>query len=229
MRLAETRTRAPCRRTDPAQATEPDTVMSIRRATLPALACLVFAASCGSTKEAKSQELDQGRWLAPSLLLKQQLDDEAARLPYTRGIERIEQIRWFASIGEPAYETLLEMIADPREEVASAAFAALGATGDRRLVDPLREADWQADTRGSDLKLERARTMVRLGDWSEIPTLISGLEDERVYVRGLAIEALAEATGETLSFDARSDSTSREIAVDRWERWWLKYSGDPLR
>lgn len=189
----------------------------------------LLTAGCQSTKEAKVSEVDEGRWLMPSMLLEQQLDDEASRLPYTRGIERIEQIRWFASIGEPAYDTLFDLLSNESEEVASAAFAAFGASGDRRLVDPLREADWSEETRGQDLKLERARTMVRLGDWTEIPTLILGLEDDRVYVRGLAIEALREATGEMLGFDARGGETERELGVAAWERWWLKYSGDPLR
>lgn len=186
-------------------------------------------ASCTSTKEAKASDVDEGRWLAPSLLLQQQLDDEASRLPYTRGIERIEQIRWFASIGEPAYETLFRMIGDENEAVSSAAFAALGASGDRRLVEELRLIDWKPDSRSADLKLERARTLVRLGDWSEIPTLIHGLSDERVYVRGLAIEALREATGEDFAFDPRGGETNRELGIDSWKRWWLKYSGDPMR
>lgn len=184
---------------------------------------------CSSTKEVKANDVSEGRWLSPSLLLEQQLDDEAARLPYTRGIERIEQIRWFASIGEPAYDTLFELIASDSEEVASAAFAALGASGDRRLVDPLRKAEWQAESRGMDLGLERARTLVRLGDWSEIPTLIHGLADERVYVRGLSIEALREATGNDFSFNPRGDETELELGRAAWERWWLKYSGDPIR
>lgn len=185
--------------------------------------------ACSTSREAQVQASTPTGWLKPSPLLRQQLDDQASRLPWTRGLERVELIRWFASVGEPAYERLFEMLVDPREDVAAAAFAALGITGDKRLVTPLLEADWGPNREGTDLELERARTLVRLGCWDPMPSLIRGLEDERLYTRALCIDALKEATGQTFDFDPRGSDSSREIAQDRWERWWLKYSGDPLR
>ncbi len=202
--------------------------MSISRTVL-SLATLLVLASCSSTKQVSQSEPAKGRWLTPSPLLRSQLQDEADQLPYVRSIERLELIRWFAGVGEPAYETLLGLLSDPRDEVAAASFAALGITGDRRLVDSIRAADWEPIERTHDLKLERARTLVRLGDWREIPMLIEGLSDERRFTRRLAITALLESTGEDLGYDEDSTETSREIAIAAWERWWLKYSGDPLR
>jgi HEAT repeat protein len=196
-----------------------------------ALLALAFAPllACSSPREAAVQTSESIGWLKPSPLLRQQLDDQASRLPWTRGLERVELIRWFAGVGEPAYERLLEMVADPREDVAAAAFAALGITGDKRLVTPILAAEWAADRENSDLGLERARTLVRLGCWDAMPNLIHGLGDERLYTRALCIDALKEATGQTFDFDPRGSESSREIGQDRWERWWLKYSGDPLR
>ena len=55
-------------------------------------------------------------WVQPSPLLVQQIDDEVKRLPWTRGYERLEQIRWFASVGEAAYTTLLLLAEDERDE-----------------------------------------------------------------------------------------------------------------
>jgi hypothetical protein len=191
--------------------------------------CVVLSCACASSKSAPVVAGGPASWLKPSPLLRQQLDDEAARLPWTRGLERVELIRWFASIGEPAYSKLFELLEDPRQDVAAAAYAALGVTGDKRLVTPLLEVPWTDAQKGTDLELERARTLVRLGCWQEIPTLIRGLADERLYTRALCIDALSEATGQTLDFEARGSASSREIARERWERWWLKYSGDPLR
>ncbi len=194
-----------------------------------ALFTLALVTGCGSTRDAREGKPSAANWLTPSPLLEQQMVDEAARLPWTRGIERIEQIRWFASIGEPAYETLLELSADPRDDVAAAALSALGATGDRRLVEHIRTADSQSGARGRDLRLERARTLLRLGDWSEVPVLIEGLGDSRVYTRALAIQALQEASGESHGFDPRGDDGSREKSLERWKRWWLARTGDPIR
>lgn len=190
---------------------------------------LALAAACSSTKDAKESRPKPGAWLTPSPLLEQQMVDEAARLPWTRGIERIEQIRWFAAVGEPAYETLLALSADPRDDVAAAALSALGATGDRRLVEPIRAADHNSVSRGMDLRLERARTLLRLGDWSDVPVLVEGLMDERVYTRALSIQALEEATGERHGFDPRGMDDERAKSLERWKRWWLARTGDPIR
>ncbi len=196
---------------------------------LPLVSLTLVTGCLGSggskTEEMKASDRD---WLQPSPILEEQIKDEAARLPWTHGFERLEQIRWFASIGEPAYPSLLELANDERDDVAAAALAALGASMDRRLVSSLQELDWVDERRGSDLELEYARTLVRLGDWSELPVLIRGLKDERLYTRSLCAEALKEATHETHGYNPRAEATERELAVERWERWWLSRSGEGI-
>jgi HEAT repeat protein len=201
--------------------------MNCRTNTLRAASLLLLLGlgSCASTP--KSDVVDSG-WIQPSPILRQQITDEAHRLPWTHGFERLEQIRWFASVGEPAYPALLELSIDPREDVAAAALTALGATLDRRLVPAIQDLPWPESRRGGDLGLERARTLVRLGDWRELPTLIGGLRDQRLYTRSLCLDALREATHETLGFDPRATEEERERAIERWEIWWLKRSGEGL-
>ncbi len=195
---------------------------------------LLFLAGLGScsspsgTARPVSAASPTSPWIRPSPLLRQQIEDEAERLPWTHGFERLEQIRWFATIGEPAYEKLLVLASDPREDVAAAALAALGATLDRRLVPHIRSLPWSSEREQSDLGLERSRTLLRLGDWSGIPILIAGLRDERLYTRALCLDALQEATHETLDYDPRSEPNVRETAVKRWEEWWGSRSGDDL-
>lgn len=169
----------------------------------------------------------KGPWIQPSPILRQQIEDEATRLPWTHGFERLEQIRWFASVGEPAYPKLLELVEDPRDDVAAAALAALGATLDRRLVPHLQNVPWGSQ-RNPDLQLERARALVRLGDWSQIPTLIEGLSDSRLYTRSLCDEALREATHENFGFDPRAPEDRRQQAIDDWNEWWLSRRGEGL-
>jgi hypothetical protein len=166
-------------------------------------------------------------WLEPSPALRAQIEDEAKRLPWTHGMERIETIHWFASVGEPCYPTLLDMVLDPRPDVAGAALAALGATKDSRLVEPLRELPWP-DAEDSDLALERARTLLRLGDWQMVPHLVKGLRDDRMMTRALCIQALHEATRERFNFDPRGEPAAREASVERWEAWTKERLADPL-
>jgi len=192
-----------------------------------ALAALVLNTACVTSLQSPRAEMGESGWLEPSPALRQQIEDEAKRLPWTHGMERIETIHWFASVGEPAYPTLLGMVLDPRADVAGAALAALGSTRDSRLVEPLREMPWPAAEQ-SDLALERARTLLRLGDWQMVPHLVQGLRDDRMMTRALCIQALDEATRERFGFDPRATAEARERAVVRWEAWAKDRLADPL-
>lgn len=194
---------------------------------LAALALCAVNTACVTTLGSPSSTSSDGEWLEPSPTLRRQIEDEAKRLPWTHGMERVETIHWFASVGEPAYPTLLQMVLDPRPDVAGAALAALGATKDSRLVEPLRELPWP-DADRSDLALERARTLLRLGDWQMVPHLVKGLRDERMMTRALCIQALDESTKERFGFDPRADEATREKSVKRWEEWTRNRLEDPL-
>jgi HEAT repeat protein len=206
------------------------TTMATQSLTLRAAtgALVLFLAACSSTKDATAGNPGDGRWIRASPMLEQQIEDAAAQLPWAKGLQRLELIRFFATLGEPAYETLLELAADERTSVAASAYSALGATGDGRLVDAINEIPFDAQNAPTDLALERARTLARLGDWRNLPVLIRGLEDERLYTRALCAQALQETTGETIEYDPRASAAQRALGVEAWERWWLKYSGQPM-
>ncbi|MBK7644056.1 MAG: hypothetical protein IPJ19_13565 [Planctomycetes bacterium] len=187
---------------------------------------LVAAGSSCATTHSSVQGADT--WLEPSPALARRIEDESKRVPYTHGVERIELIRWFASVGEPAYPRLLELAADPRKDVAIAAFAALGATRDTRLVSHLQAIQITDGPDATDLRLERSRTLLRLGDWSSAPVLIAGLRDERAFTRALCSQALNEATHESFGFDPKLEPAQSEEAVARWEAWWKSRQSDAL-
>ena len=200
----------------------------MRHANRPALASLLLLvglASCASTP--KGADAGASEWLKPSPNLRRQIEDQITRLPWTHGLERVEQITWFAGIGEPAYPYLLELCADPRPDVAASAVAALGATGDSRLVEPLRQVEWRA---GEDqaLRFERARAAIRLGDWGQIGVLVDGLEDESSWVRGLSIATLRESTRIDLGYEANGDESSRRAAVERWREWIARRTSEGI-
>ena len=197
-------------------------VLALAFAALLASACITSSNSVNTGPKAT------GPWLAPSPALRAQIEDKAKRLPWTHGLERVDMIQWFAGVGEPAYPTLLALARDPRPDVAGAAFAALGATRDSRLVEYLRAMPIAAGPDSTDLNLERARTLLRLGDWQSIPDLIAGLGDERPMTRALCIQALFEATHERFDFDPRGEPAAREAAIQRWKNWWEGRRTDPL-
>jgi len=191
------------------------------------LALLTLLAAC-STTQSSVQDAGGVTWLKPSPGLRQQIEDAGKRLPWTHGMERVDLISWFARVGEPAYPTLLAMVNDPRKDVAGAALAALGATRDSRLVEPLRALPWPEGDTNTDLSLERARTLLRLGDWQMVPQLIAGLRDERLLTRALCAQALWESTHERFGYDPKSEGDARETAVQAWEKWWSEREHDPM-
>ena len=184
------------------------------------LGVLALGAGCVTTTDrAPTKKAPTGPWLEGSAVLRQQIDDEAQRLPWTHGSERVEQIQWFATVGEPAYPKLLQLAQDERADVAGSALAALGATRDSRLVPVLREVDWK-ESDSESLRYERARTFLRLGDWREVPVLIAGLRSEVLMTRAMCAQALYESTGERFDYDAKAAALIRDEGVANWERWW---------
>jgi hypothetical protein len=191
---------------------------------------LGLASACVTTTNSTAipQKVAEGPWLEPSQSLREQIDDRAKRLPWTHGLERVELIQWFAGIGEPAYTTLLDLARDERPDVSGAALAALGATRDSRLVEHLRALPPPTGPGSVDLNLERARTLLRLGDWASVPDLIHGLRDDRPITRALCAQALFEATHERFDFDPRGEPEAREASIEKWQGWWNSRNQDPL-
>jgi len=194
-----------------------------------ALLCALFSSCITTTRgSVRPHKVPTSEWIEPSPALKQKIEANARRLPWTHGVaETTELITWFAEVGEPAYPTLLNLVLDPRPQVAGAALAALGATGDSRLVEHLNALPWPTEE-AEGLALERARALLVLGDWSMAPHLINGLRNESVYRRALCIRALEEATHRRFGYVAGASEEEREAAITQWDAWWFERSQDML-
>lgn len=182
------------------------------------------------TKEWSRDRVDKtDPWIEPTLVMRQQIHDQAARLPWTHGVERVEAISWFASVGEPAYSTLLNLAEDRNPRVSGSALAALGATGDHRLVPFVQALDSSSSIQEDPmLELEHARTLMRLGDWSRADALIRGLSSAEPGIRALCIQTLRSSTGLDLGFEPRGEELERRRAVERWQEWWQRRAGDEI-
>lgn len=187
----------------------------------------LLSACVTSTNAREERAVSDSPWLEPSPVLAQQIDEQAQRLPWTHGVDRVEIIAWFARVGEPAYPRLLDLATDPSPDIAGSALAALGATGDKRLVKPLHDLAWPSPLEPM-IELERARTLTRLGDWSEIAVLIRGLRSEDGLTRLLCIQALADATGDKLGYDPRANELDREAAAKQWDAWLARRRGEGI-
>ena len=192
-----------------------------------AIAAAFLASACISNQPESRTQHSTSPWVQPSPMLTEQLNDNAERLPWTHGTERVEILRWFTGVGEPAYDTLLELAADERIDVAGSALTALGSTRDQRLVKPIRALDIPVEA-SLLLRLERARALLYLGDWSEIPVLIDALESEERAVSALAGYALYRATGEAHGFDPKADLAERAAAAERWRSWWQERQSEGI-
>ncbi len=191
---------------------------------------LTLGASACSTTAAKSRHhVNTGPWIEPSVDFSRQIERHAARLPYLQKIDDfVQEIQWFAGAGEPAYSRLLELAGSEDTKTAGVALAALGTTGDARLVPYLESIPWPPKDERR-LRYERARCHMKLGDWSHVDELIAGLADEDLYARSLCFKALRDITGETFDYHPKDPAEAREASLAQWRAWSEKVAGDEMQ
>ena len=71
--------------------------------------------------------------------------------------------------------------------------------------------------------VERTQGMMAIGerrDWSRIPRLIDGLEDDDVTVRQMAVQSLRNMTGRNYGYVPYARERERRQAVQQWRSWW---------
>lgn len=197
------------------------------------IAPLVLGTGCSTTTDSSTSPLatpESGAmvWLEASPELANRMDQRMEQVPWVHGLEEhVEMSQWWADKGEPAYSRLLKMAGDPRPNVADLALAALASSRDGRLVGPLREIPWPS-TDQVDLRYSRARTHLRLGDWSHVGELVNGLEDDRLRSRSMCIKILRDTTRMDFGYHAQAPEEQRAVAVQRWREWVASRQGDPL-
>jgi hypothetical protein len=142
---------------------------------------------------------------------------DIAKFEDPKGIERMAAARRLAAQGEVAIPQLLQALeTHPGARTRGMAAYTLGNMGDRRVVDPLARALSDAAT---DVRLEVATALLRLGDVRGFDTLIGGLEDPDPRIRFQSIGNLKEASGSNFGFEPDGDPLERQAAVARWRGW----------
>lgn len=158
--------------------------------------------------------------------LTREIESHAHAVRTGRNLEAFaREAEWFKEVGEPAYPTLIELAADSDVRIASFGLASISAQRDPRLLAPLKSAVPTPSEK--TLRLEYARALALLGDWSHVDVLVEALASEDVRIRGSALKALRDATGQTLGFHPQRSPSDRAAAVDRWRAWATERAADP--
>jgi len=150
-------------------------------------------------------------------LLQEEIDSLVRDLPHMHGPELLAAISRLITIGEPAIPALIGALnAEPSQTRSSSAYV-LGEIHDRRVISDLRGA---LDDTDVEVRYEVAASLVVLGDWTAIPTLIAALRDGNAYNRYKAFRVLSEQTHQDLGYEYQAPVEERLAAVRRWESWY---------
>ncbi len=203
---------------------------NLRRLVALSTLSLALLAGCvtegGRSTRASLSEASGSEFAEPTEQLARQIESHARNVRQSRDLTVFSrEAEWFTEVGEAAYPTLLELAGDADVRVASFGLATVAAQRDPRLLAPLKRTVDEPEA--GPLRLEYARALLALGDFSRAEVLIDALEDDDVRVRGNALKALREATGETQGFQPQGPPEERAAAVVRWRAWWTARQADP--
>lgn len=165
-------------------------------------------------------------FVKPGKLMAEMIQDRIHQIPYQHKSELLTNLLWLAQAGEQAIPDLAEALEDPKPKVRSSVAWVFGRMGDRRTIRFLKQ---HTDV-NQVVRLEVARSLLLLGDYSRVPELIGGLDSELQHIRYLCYDALHATTGKSFEYDHRAvDPTDREVSIGKWQEWWRGQSADWAR
>ena len=191
------------------------------------LAGAALTAACASTHGSAPTGPVGGVFVEPSEQLARQIELKAVECEFWSTEEDFVGLcDWFYEVGEPGYESLLDMAAGTSTRARFVAMSAFAIIGDRRLVQRFREEVPVPDE--PSLHMSYARALMQMGDFSEVPVLIAGLHDPNPRNRAMAHQSLERATNNDVPFDPTGSREERETTASIWRRWFAARTDDPL-
>lgn len=186
-----------------------------------------LAAACASTHGYVPPGPTGGVFVEPSEQLARQIELKAVECEFWSTEEDFVGLcDWFYEVGEPGYESLLDMAAGTSTRARFVALSAFAIIADRRLVQRFREEVPVPE--GASLHMSYARALMQMGDFSEVPVLIAGLHDPNPRNRAMAHQSLERATNNDVPFNATGSRAERESTASIWRRWFAARTDDPL-
>jgi len=200
-------------------------------ALLALTAPLALTASCSSTKGSVDTGLTEvsSEWVQPTETDQRLINVRAMEVSVINSEDGyVELSDWFQSRGDQVYPKLLEMVATGDTRQRSFSLSVIAALRDQRLAMPLRAAMPESALDSKGHGYEYARALASMGDFSRLPLLIDGLQDDDIYTRALANDTLQKATRNAIPFKANATAEVRQEAVDAWMLWWERQQADEL-
>ncbi|MBI3817659.1 MAG: HEAT repeat domain-containing protein [Planctomycetes bacterium] len=183
---------------------------------------VIFCACQTEVNGRRLRSVDDGDFPKASVFAEEEINKKLDEIPYLHGKQVVDACASIVRIGPAAIPKLEKAAADDAPTRRSFVMNVLGAIGDRRTLPTLQKALRDPDL---TVRLEAARSCARLGDWaSGMPTLIAGLKDESLFVRGLCFDALRKQTNLDFGFQPRGAEAERAAACAKWESWWAGQS-----
>ncbi|MEC7232514.1 MAG: hypothetical protein VXZ39_02135 [Planctomycetota bacterium] len=199
----------------------------LRPVTVAGLAGAALAAACSSTQGSAPTGPRGAGFVEPSEQLARQIELKAVECEFWNTEEEFVGLcDWFYEVGEPSYESLLDMAAGPSMRARFVAMSAFAIIGDRRLVQRFRGEVPVPDD--PSLRMSYARALIQMGDFSDVPVLIAGLHDPNPRNRAMAHQSLERATNNDVPFNAAGSREEREKTASIWRRWFAARTDDPL-
>lgn len=170
--------------------------------------------SCGSTTgDASLPTIEK-----PSQLMAETIQDRIRQIEYQEGDELLANLAWLSNQGVASLPGLIEALENPVPKVRANAAWCLGQAGNRKAIPYLQR---HATDKNSTVRLEVARQLLFLGDYSQVGALVAGLDSDNTRVRFLSYEALRSTTGKDFGYDFRvASKEGRSEAVGQWGQWW---------
>jgi len=186
-----------------------------------------------------------GLWLAISTAAMSQGDahddpetlvSDTAKVPAEVATEALVEIG--GSQGEPPPDAISQLLSVKEEvhrlmatgelQVSENAVKALARAPKGNEVDELlEEIAYHADDPW--VRLRGAEALLARRNILGIEALIELLEsDTPVFLQAQAAQALGQATGEDIAYDAQGEETGKAQAIARWRTWWEAHRGEPL-
>ncbi len=186
-----------------------------RGITLLAVGLALTLSGCATTAK-------KSPFVKPGKLMGEMIDERVQQIPYQHKSELLQNMLWLAQAGEQAVPSLLAAMDHQDPKVRSSIAWIFGRMGDRRVIPMLQQ---RKNEPNEVTRLEIARTLLTLGDYSMVPELIHGLDSDLPHVRYLCYDALHRTTKHSFDYDHRaSDPMDRQASIAKWKDWWKNQS-----
>jgi len=175
------------------------------------IAILVFSSCVTERVEKTHNKLDGEEYL------RKEIAKVVERLPYDKDIDLYNDQQLLVTFGDYAAEPMIDCLKHSNQDVRSSAIYVLGQIECLDAVDDITKL---LDDDNKFVRYEAARTLLKLGIYNSIPTLIDGLDDDSVHIRNQCYGALNRKTGETFNYSVKAERVERLKAIRQWELWW---------